>query len=143
MHWARRKKRAKTDFQKSPDIPTYTAGDTDCSKCPFKGKTTHALKLHIMKYHENEYLYVCEICEKGFTQKEGYNNHQIVHADESERVPCEVEDCDVTFVSRRNMKAHVKNMHGSRRFFCMSALQFKLPHKGQSHRTCERMQKKS
>ena len=112
-----KKKRAKTDFQKSRDIPTYTSGDTDCSKCPFKGKTTHALKLHIMKYHENEYLYVCEICEKGFTQKEGYNNHQLVHADESERVPCEVEDCDVTFVSRRNMKAHVKNMHGSRRFF--------------------------
>ena len=33
--------------------------------------------------------------------------------------PCEVEDCDVTFVSRRNMKAHVKNMHGSRRFFVL------------------------
>ena len=61
------KKRAHIDFQEPSDVPQYNVGDTQCPKCPHKAKTTHALKLHIMKNHEDKYLYTCSTCHKGFT----------------------------------------------------------------------------
>ena len=95
-------------------------GDTQCPKCPRKAKTTHALKLHIMNNHEDKYLYTCSTCNKGFTQKEGYTMHLLVHAKESARIPCTHHDCEVIFVSVRNLNAHLKSQHGAKRYFVSS-----------------------
>ena len=114
-----KKRRVEGVFQKPSDVPEYTVGDTLC-KCGHKGKTTHALKLHIMKIHKGGYLYYCEICNKGFTQRDGYNTHKLVHAPENEKISCTHKDCDVKFVSKRTLNAHSKTQHGDRRFFVCS-----------------------
>ena len=115
-----KKKKAHVEFQEPSDVPMYNVGDTQCPRCPHKAKTTHALKLHIMKNHQDQYLYTCATCCKGFTQNEGYNTHKLVHAPESQRIPCTHEDCSVTFVSKRNLDAHVKSQHRPKRFFVCS-----------------------
>ena len=71
--------------------------------------------------HKGEYLYTCEICNKGFIQKEGYNTHKLVHVPDSEKIPCTHKDCEVKFVSKRNLNAHLKSQHGER-FVCSLAL---------------------
>ena len=81
-----KKKRPRTHFQAPDDVPDYNIDDTQCPKCPHKAKTTNALKLHMMKSHKDEYLYTCEVCGKGFTEREGYTNHKLVHAPDSERI---------------------------------------------------------
>ena len=111
-----KKMRMESQFQEPSDVPEYNVGDTEC-KCGHKAKTTHALQLHIMKMHKGKYLYTCEICQKGFTQKDGYKTHQLVHGPQSEKISCTHKDCDVTFVSKRTLNAHLKTQHGERRFF--------------------------
>ena len=75
----------------------------------------------MMKSHQDKYLYICEVCDKGFTQREGFNNHKLVHAPDSERIQCTHEDCDVTFNSTRNLKAHLKTQHGVKRYIAHTA----------------------
>ena len=70
--------RVESQFQEPTDVPEYNVGDTEC-KCGHKAKSTHALQLHIMKIHKRGYLYTCETCNKGFTQKDGYKTHKLVH----------------------------------------------------------------
>ena len=123
-----KKKRPKTQFQAPSEVPEYNIGDTQCPKCSHKAKTTNALKLHMMKSHQDKYLYFCEVCDKGFTQREGFNNHKLVHAPDSERIQCTHEDCDVTFNSTRNLKAHLKTQHGVKRYFV-------CPHSNKSYST--------
>ena len=112
-------RRVEAEFQQPNDVPEYNVGDTVWT-CGHKAKTTHALKLHIMRMHKGEYLYNCEICKKGFTQKDGYNTHKLVHDPESENIQCTHKDCNVTFVSKRNLNAHLKSQHGDKRFFVCS-----------------------
>ena len=38
-------------------------------------------------------LYSCEISNKGFTQKEGYKKHNLVHGQESDKITCTHKDC--------------------------------------------------
>ena len=57
------KKRPKTQFQGSSEVPDYNIGDTQCPKCPHKAKTSNALKLHMMKSTPRQnILYTCEVC---------------------------------------------------------------------------------
>ena len=113
----KRKRRAATEFDKPTSVPDYYGGDTVCSVYGHVAKTTNALKLHIMKSHKGEYLYECEICKKGFIQKDGYNTHKFIHAPDDKKIPCTQKDCDIRFVSQRTMKAYIKSQHQERRFF--------------------------
>ena len=61
-----KKMRVESQFQEPSDVLKYNVGDTEC-KCGHKAKTTHVLRLHIMKMHQGKYLYTCGICKKGFT----------------------------------------------------------------------------
>lgn len=56
--------------------------------------------------------YVCEICNKGFDEKEALFEHQTIH--EAERInKCRL--CDITFNSKEELQAHRKT-HGKVRF---------------------------
>ena len=82
--------------------------------CPFCDKlfeTNHKVKKHIKSNHveDDQKLYQCEYCKKGFSRKESYEGHLNDHKNIR---PYQCNMCDKAYRNSFDFQQHVKKAHG-------------------------------
>ena len=75
------KRRRKEIVVKEKDIQEVNAGDVHCNKCDKDFTKTSLLMRHIDKYHKHVYMFNCRICNKGFLNIRGYEEHKQQHGE--------------------------------------------------------------
>lgn len=76
-----------------------------CQICNKKLVDKKGLNLHI-RLHTGENLKRCNICNRGFIKSDHLRRHELIH---ERSVSCEF--CEETFVSRVELKVHLKDEH--------------------------------
>ena len=82
--------------------------------CPFCDKlfeTNHKVKKHIKSTHveDDQKLYQCSYCQKGFSRKESYEGHMNDHKNIR---PYQCSMCDKAYRNSFDFQQHVKKTHG-------------------------------
>ena len=96
------KRRREEIVVKEKDIQEVNAGDVHCNKCEKDFPKTSLLMRHIDKYHKHVYMFNCRICNKGFLNIRGYEEHKQQHGEK--KFKCE--KCNEQF----STKEHLTNM---------------------------------
>ena len=65
---------------------------------------------HMSREHEEGRIkpFVCDICNKGFEDKQNYLDHKNIHAGIK---PHQCKECPIGFASKANLLMHVKTVH--------------------------------
>ena len=95
-------KRREEIVVKEKDIQEVNAGDVHCNKCDKDFTKTSLLMRHIDKYHKHAYMFNCRICNKGFLNIRGYEEHKQQHGEKSSSVK--------NAMSNFPQKEHLTNM---------------------------------
>lgn len=83
-------------------------GKSACKYCDTIFKSKESLKMHVCKYLQCDAKnFICRICKKELSKKT-FSNH--LH----ETLACQY--CGKKFVNPRNMKTHIKTIHGDEKF---------------------------
>ncbi|RVE46028.1 hypothetical protein evm_009308 [Chilo suppressalis] len=84
-------------------------------KCPICDKPIASranVEKHIMRVHgqkkEKPRKHVCQICDKGFTDKKALNQHEVIHSGER---PLTCDICQQTFKQKASLYTHRKRVH--------------------------------
>ena len=96
------KRRRELIVVKEKDIQEVNAGDVHCNKCEKDFPKTSLLLRHIDKYHKHVYMFNCRICNKGFLNIRGYEEHKQQHGEKSSSVK--------NAMSNFPQKEHLTNM---------------------------------
>ena len=67
------------------DIQEVNPGDVSYKKCKKDFPKTSLLMRHTDKYHKHIYMFNCRICNKGFLNIRGYEDHKEQHGEKSFR----------------------------------------------------------
>jgi len=99
--------------------PLYTKNAAGHFVCPHCGevKEKQNTMFYHMQTHEGKLPYECNICKKGFVQKQELLLHkQRKHAQQLEDVVdkyvCPFDDCDFEDIRKGNVRTHCIRMHG-------------------------------
>lgn len=76
-----------------------------CDLCDAVFQRKKNVVVHVRRFHNNERKYFCEICEKGFYERTGYEAHKSVHSNERNFV---CENCKKTFKSQQSLSIHLR-----------------------------------
>jgi hypothetical protein len=79
-----------------------------CTMCHKKFKSEVTLTLH-MKWHNQEYDYICSYCGQCFIQKVSFNYH--IRAAHTKEYPFPCTKCDKKFVAKQSLKTHNIQAH--------------------------------
>ena len=96
------KRRREEIVVKEKDIQEVNAGDVHCNKCEKDFPKPSLLMRHIDKYHKHVYMFNCRICNKGFLNIRGYEEHKQQHGEKSSSVK--------NAMSNFPQKEHLTNM---------------------------------
>ncbi|GFU31962.1 hypothetical protein NPIL_149081 [Nephila pilipes] len=86
-------------------LPSKSFGMLSVKKCPYCSYTSSfsgSIKKH-MAVHTGDRPYVCDTCQKSFTQKENLKRHLRVHSGER---PYQCLICLKKFAQRINLRMH-------------------------------------
>ena len=75
------KRRREEIVVKEKDIQEVNIGDVHCNKSDKDFTKTSLLMRHIDKYHKHVYMFNCRICNKGFLNIRGYEEHKQQHGE--------------------------------------------------------------
>ena len=79
-----------------------------CSKCQKKFVHISHLNVH-KKLHQGILNEICKLCNKGYSTKNGLNNHIIIN--HFAKIHCEVTKCSSTLSFKSCYKIHLKTVH--------------------------------
>ena len=96
------KRRREEIVVREKDIQEVNPGDVSCKKCKKDFPKTSLLMRHIDKYHKHIYMFNCRICNKGFLNIRGYEEHKQQHGEKSFRCG----KCNVQMASKRALNQH-------------------------------------
>lgn len=82
--------------------------DLTCHICGQKFKRKKNVLTHIRAFHNKERNFKCDICDRGFYEKNHLNNHKTTHKDDK---PVECDECDMKFRTTVALKCHKKFHH--------------------------------
>ena len=86
-----------------------------CPECDFESKHVKSVERHYKLKHSTcitDARFVCEVCGKGFHEKNKLERHSYVHMDYSCK-PIACSECTYRFICRSDLKQHMKKVHGS------------------------------
>lgn len=97
---------------KHPDIVKYHMKIHETRICNICGYITAEkyMNRHMLREHEEGRIkpFVCDICNKGFEDKQNYLDHKNIHAGIK---PHQCKECPIGFASKANLLMHVKTVH--------------------------------
>uniref|UniRef100_A0A1B0G3P0 C2H2-type domain-containing protein n=1 Tax=Glossina morsitans morsitans TaxID=37546 RepID=A0A1B0G3P0_GLOMM len=82
-----------------------------CEKCPKTFKSPYTLKIHVFRHHAPEANYKCPECDATYARRFMLHCHMRSHSKYSERFQCEHAGCEVRFVSKGDMRYHMRLVH--------------------------------
>ncbi|XP_035713821.1 gastrula zinc finger protein XlCGF57.1-like [Folsomia candida] len=85
-----------------------------CTLCGKGFKARGELENHIPT-HTTEKPYKCGTCGRNFTYKSALTRHEITHLEKSTRDMLQCQVCPQTFLSRTNLKSHIRAVHENQR----------------------------
>ncbi|XP_013419811.1 zinc finger protein 568-like [Lingula anatina] len=86
-----------------------------CSYCGKRFALISALKVHELTMHTSEKPYKCQFCERGFSVKVSWEEHERSHTGER---PFKCDFCDKRFARKSNHLRHVKDHQGIKPHVC-------------------------
>jgi hypothetical protein len=99
----------------APAKMTYIRNEKGEFVCPDCGitKTRQNTMFYHMKKHAGDMKYVCDVCQKGFIQKSGLQQHKAqAHAAAEESPMWDCPCCDHSCRMKANMLIHIGRKHG-------------------------------
>ncbi|XP_064609747.1 transcription factor IIIA-like [Liolophura sinensis] len=91
----------------------YVCSEQDCGM-RFE-KWTQLWKHRTVAHRQD---FVCDKCEKRFTQQCRLSQHMRTHEDTREVFECPREDCSRIYLELRNLTAHLRSYHDGQRYVC-------------------------
>jgi len=91
-----------------PHMLNHTEATFQCLSCPKKFATLGRLARHQRNVHELVKPVTCEICNKGFRDKQSLQIHSVVHTGEKPHV---CEQCGNSYSQKSHLYYHIKKIH--------------------------------
>lgn len=111
-------KRCRTRGHLNCHIATHvTENKYECDICGLMLKTKGYLSVH-KKMHDSKSEVPCSVCGKVFKHWSYLKSHMLTHADLPKTVPCTEPGCNRMFKIEKEMRAHVRIIHGEKEFKC-------------------------
>ncbi|EAA12990.4 AGAP011418-PA, partial [Anopheles gambiae str. PEST] len=118
------------------DLPVHIVSHTKerkhvCPHCSMAyGRKTY-LKMHVEAVHLKKVVKTCELCNRGFTQRTGYEAHMVSH---NEKSNCSCPTCGMEFQSKVGLKNHSRVHSVVQMFACKHCpKRFKSPNAHKQH----------
>ncbi|XP_076460626.1 uncharacterized protein LOC143293555 isoform X19 [Babylonia areolata] len=97
-----RKRSSKSNLSTSHKSPKVV----QCKLCTSSFSSTCALKVHVNSVHFKQYPYICDVCQKGFTNRERCTDHMNMHNNiKAHQCP----KCSRMFTFKANLRLHLNN----------------------------------
>ena len=84
-----------------------------CPECSKSFKNKNNLKVHKFSVH-TETWFTCKECDKAFKKKDQLKTHLRIHEGPKEKCS----ECGISFVQKKDLTLHFKNIHLSSNFKC-------------------------
>eukprot|EP01084_Bolivina_argentea_P169365 293613_1 len=98
------------DFENHMKINHNISKPYECTQhnCDKSYSHKNSLLAHIRSRHMKEINYKCNVCAKGFFDKDGWKRHMASHSDER---PFKCDECGKAYKRRNNLTGHIRKTH--------------------------------
>ena len=106
------KKRKGAKYQPEEKIPDKEIDEaiSICPRCKKDQGSHPRLMTHIKKFHEDQFNFLCDTCDRGFITRVGWESHKKSHDKTVKRLKCP-QGCTGSFIDKKSLANHKRKIH--------------------------------